>query len=263
MPELPDLEVFKDNIFNRLTSKRLVGLKVFNMNITTPESILQEELNGRELLGVNRFGKELLFDFADGQIISAHLMLKGNISIVNDPKAADKIKSKVFAMQFEHESIYFHDTGKLGTIIRYKPLPSRAPDALGSHFTLDHFLKAARRRKPIETVKAFLIDQKVVKGIGNAYADEILWFARISPKSLTVNIPEEAMVQLYNAIGIVLQDAITSIKAISPDIISGEERSFLKVHNKSITETETGFPIIIETIASKITYFTEEQIVYR
>jgi len=262
MPELPDLEVFKDNIFNRLTSKRLVGLKVFNQRITTPESILMDELNGRELLSLSRHGKELLFDFADGKIISAHLMLSGRISITNDSKAIDKIRSKVFSLDFENESIVFNDAGNIGTVIKYKPLGGGAHDAFGDDFTLDYFLKTARR-KSTANVKAFLIDQKVVKGIGNAYADEILWMARISPKSVIGEIPSNVMEQLYEAIGTVLRDAVTSIKAISPDIISGEERSFLKVHNKSIKQTETGYPIIIETIVSKITYFTDEQILYR
>jgi len=263
MPELPDLEVFKDNIFNRLTSKRLVGLKVFNMRITTPETILMDELNGRELSSINRYGKELLFDFADGRVISAHLMLNGKISVINRAKAtdADKIRSKVFSLNFENESVFFNDTGKIGTIIRYKPLPSKVPDALGSNFTLDYFLKMAGR-KSTENIKAFLIDQKVVKGIGNAYADEILWFARVSPKSVVGKIPEAVMIEIYKAIGTVLQDAIISIKSIAPDIISGEERSFLKVHSKIKKQTDTGFPIIVQTIASKITYFTEEQIVY-
>lgn len=112
-------------------------------------------------------------------------------------------------------------------------------------------------------IKAFLINQKVVKGIGNAYVDEILWHARVSPHSKVGKIPEEVMVGLYNAINIVLKEAIVSIKAIAPDIISGEERSFLQVHNKSKKQTETGFPIIVERIASKTTYFTEEQIFYR
>jgi len=266
MPELPDLEVYRGNIFKRLTSKRLIGLKVFSMKITMPESILLDQLNGRALLSISRYGKELLFDFADDRIIAAHLMLNGKISIVDNTntKAADKIKGKVFTLTFENESIIFHDSGRIGTAIRYKPLPSKVPDALGDDFTLKRFLQFAKRKSnEIENIKTFLIDQKVVKGIGNAYADEILWQARISPKSIVSKVPREAMTELYKAIGTVLHDAVDSIKAISPDIISGEERSFLKVHNKLIEKTETGFPIIVETVDTKITYFTEEQILYR
>jgi len=107
-----------------------------------------------------------------------------------------------------------------------------------------------------------LIDQSVVKGIGNAYADEILWAARISPHSMTGRIPGNKLIELFNAIGMVLHDAVASIKRISPDIISGEERSFLKVHNKAVKETDTGYPIIVDRVVSKITYYTKEQVLY-
>jgi len=261
MPELPDLEVYKDNIFKRLTSTRLVNLKVFSMKITTPESILIDELSGRELLCINRHGKELFFDFGENRIISAHLMLSGRISVSSNADSIDKIKSKVLSLEFENESIVFYDAGNVGAVIKYKPVPSNVPDAFSSDFTYDYFAEIARKKSAVN-VKAFLIDQKVVRGIGNAYADEILWMARISPKSTIGKIPSETLYELYKAIGATLRDAVVSIKAIAPDIISGEERSFLKVHTKAKKITDTGFSIIVEKIASKTTYYTQEQILY-
>jgi len=260
MPELPDLEVFKTNIFGRLASKRLVGLEVFNSyKVNAPKTVLLENLTGRDLMRIDRIGKELFFDFGDNRTIVAHLMLNGEISIVEE-KAVDAIRSKIFSLRFERETVVFSDIGELCTI-KYAPLASKTPDALDAAFTLDYFLKTARA-KPRINIKAFLIDQKVVKGIGNAYADEILWAARISPHSLTGKIPQDKLAVLYQAIGTVLRDAIDSIKHISPDIISGEERSFLKVHNRTIRKTENGYPIKVEKIASKTTYYTEEQIAY-
>ena len=260
MPELPDLEVFKENIFNRLTSKRLVGVEVFNRDkMITPKQFLIDELAGRDLLRINRVGKELRFDFGGGKVVGAHLMLNGVTSIVAE-EAVGEVKHKIFSMQFERETVVFSDKGGLCTV-KYKPPAGRAPDAFDDAFTWDYFLGAARRNA-LAIVKLFLIDQSVVKGIGNAYADEILWVARISPHSLAGRIPEDKLALLYQAIRPVLNDAIASIKRISPDRISGEVRSFLKVHNKEISKTETGYPIIIERIASKITYYTEEQTMY-
>jgi len=261
MPELPDLENFKGNIYRKLTSKKLIDVNVYNpQKVITPQSALKEELVGRELAIINRLGKELLFDFAGGRVVAVHLMLNGKISIVGGADDAAKINFRIFSFVFEKETVVFSDMGGLCTI-RYKPSLDGAPDALGGDFTLEYFLNAARRKRTVN-VKSFLIDQKVIKGIGNAYADEILWLARVSPYSTVGQIPEAVMIGLYNAIGSALRDAIASIKAISPDIISGEERSFLKVHNKSKKRTDTGFPIIEERIASKITYYTEEQILY-
>ena len=97
MPELPDLEVFKENIYKKLTSKRLVGVTVYNpRKITAPQSFLTQELAGRELAAINRFGKELLFDFGDGRVIAAHLMLSGRVSIVRGESAAVAIRFGIF-----------------------------------------------------------------------------------------------------------------------------------------------------------------------
>ena len=261
MPELPDLENFKGNIYKRLSSKRLKNVHVYNhKKVTTPQSYFVSELTGRELTTINRFGKELLFDFADGKIVSAHLMLSGRISILTDPAAVAGTHYKIFSLEFENEAIVFSDMGELCTI-KYKPVRDGTPDAFGEDFTLEYFQKIARK-KAATNIKAFLIDQRVVKGIGNAYADEILWHARISPHCLVGKIPDAAIATLYNSIITVLRDAVESIRAIAPDIISGEERSFLQVHTKLKKQTATGFPIIVERIASKTTYYTKEQVFY-
>jgi len=260
MPELPDLEVFKENIYNRLTSKRLMDLEVFNLQkVRAAKTSMMEELVGRELLRVGRVGKELCFDFGDGRIVAAHLMLNGETSIVPHERVS-AIPFKVFALRFERETVVFSDRGGLCTI-RYRPPPDRAPDAFAPAFTLEYFQRAASA-KSRTNIKAFLIDQKVIKGIGNAYADEILWAARVSPRSLVGKIPEDKLADLYRAIGAVLRGAIDSIRRVYPDIITGEVRSFLKVHNPRLKTTETGYPIIVEWIASKKTYHTEEQVVY-
>ena len=260
MPELPDLEVFKSNLSKRLISKCLTGLKVFNLNkVIVPESILTNELCNRNLLSIDRIGKELYFDFGDQRTVAAHLMLNGEMSIFPKDKVPD-VKFKIFSMDFKNESLVFSDKGGLCTI-KYKPPKDKVPDALDASFTLEYLKRIAHKKNRVN-IKAFLIDQKIVKGIGNAYVDEILWDARISPHSLTGNIPDDVLGTLYNSIGTVLKSAIESIRKIAPDIISGEERSFLKVHNKTKKQTETGHKIIVEKIASKITYYTGEQVLY-
>jgi len=262
MPELPDLEVFKDNIYKKLTSKRLIDVTVYNhQKVITPQAFITEALQDRELIAINRFGKELLFDFADERIIAVHLMLSGKIDIINNANDIENIKFKIFSLNFENEVIVFSDMGGLCTV-KYSPSSDGVPDVFGTNFTLEYFLNIARKKARMN-IKAFLINQQIAKGIGNAYADEILWQARISPHSKVGKIPEEVLITLYHAIDKVLKAAIISIKTIKPDIISGEERRFLNVHTKLKKQTETGYPIIIEKIASKMTYYTDEQIHYQ
>lgn len=261
MPELPDLEIFRANVFDRLASKRLTGLEIFNpKKVYASKAALINELNGRDLLRIDRVGKELFFDFGERRIVAVHLMLNGVISIVEDEGDVDAINFKILSLRFERQTVVFSDRGSLCTV-KYKPIVSGTPDAFDTSFTLDYFLNVAHRN-PYANVKAFLIDQHIVKGIGNAYADEILWAAQISPHSVIGKIPEDKLSALYSAIGTVLHSAISSIKRVSPDIISGEERSFLKVHNRKLRQTETGYPIIVEKIATKTTYYTKEQALY-
>ena len=117
-------------------------------------------------------------------------------------------------------------------------------------------------RNALTCVKVFLLDQKVVRGIGNAYADEILWRAGISPVSILGKIPEESLKELHRLIPIVLLEAIEQICSLSPDRINGEERSFLKVHNPAKGCTDEGEPILIREIGGRKTYYTESQVRY-
>ncbi|WP_447979628.1 hypothetical protein [Candidatus Nitrospira bockiana] len=106
------------------------------------------------------------------------------------------------------------------------------------------------------------MDQAIIRGIGNAYADEILWHARISPKSAVGRIPDRLVEELLRSIRRVLTEAIEEIKRKSPDSISGEVRGFLRVHNPRRSVSPTGYQIMKENMGSRITYFTEEQVLY-
>jgi formamidopyrimidine-DNA glycosylase len=136
------------------------------------------------------------------------------------------------------------------------------PDALSDAFTFEYFCGILKRNAG-NNIKAVLIDQRLVRGIGNAYVDEILWKAGISPESVAGKIPEEKAEDLHEAIPFILKDAIQNIQKISPDIINGEERSFLKVHNRNKKFTDEGDKIIVKTVAAKTTYFTDKQKLYR
>ncbi|MEP6595132.1 MAG: hypothetical protein ABJA71_04255 [Ginsengibacter sp.] len=81
------------------------------------------------------------------------------------------------------------------------------------------------------TIKNLLLDQHVIRGIGSAYADEILWDARISPFSICNKIPDAAIKKLAKSIKAVLHDAEKQILKTHPEIIHGEVRDFLKIHN--------------------------------
>jgi formamidopyrimidine-DNA glycosylase len=104
-----------------------------------------------------------------------------------------------------------------------------------------------------------LMDQKVLRGIGNAYADEILWHAKISPFSMSNKIPADKVEVLIKSIKSVLEDAEKEILKANPDIITGEVRDFLIVHQPRKKTTPQGKTIHQKEVSSRKTYYTDEQ----
>lgn len=103
------------------------------------------------------------------------------------------------------------------------------------------------------------MDQKVIRGIGNAYADEILYDARLSPFSASNKIPADKVKELAKSIRSVLEDAEKQIIKTNPDIISGEVRDFLQVHLPKKKETPAGEAIQQKEVGGRKTYYTERQ----
>src|SRR5205085_1546075 len=112
--------------------------------------------------------------------------------------------------------------------IALDPEESDVPDALSPKANTAFWTNVLQTRA---TIKNVLLDQKIVRGIGNAYADEILWTARISPFSIANKLPVSAIRALSSATKKVLKHAIKQIAKKEPGIIGGEVRDFLVVHN--------------------------------
>jgi formamidopyrimidine-DNA glycosylase len=257
MPELPDLCVFSQNLKKRILHKNIASVTVFNTRSIDIPALFSEKLAGTSIQDIIREGKEVHFLLANQNSFGVHLMLSGRFDIVNQDDV-QKINAKIAALCFENaESLVISDYQGLCKVA-LNPKISRTPDALSEAFTFEYFSGQIKKKAGMN-IKAFLIDQHIVRGIGNAYVDEILWKAGISPESVSGKIPEEKLRCLFQAIPLVLDDAIQNIQKIAPDIISGEERSFLKVHNPRRKCTDDGDPIIVKKVAAKTTYFTGKQ----
>lgn len=257
MPELPDLTVFSDNLASRLKGKRVRSVvyhKDKRLNVTP--DILQNSLVNTSLEAVQRSGKEIEFRFSNSSTLFVHLMLSGGFAVTQTP---DFVKFKVLTISFEDGVALIVSDPKGLVTVNLNPPTVTVPDALNID---GEFLRRKISEKPKLLAKAFLIDQAIVRGIGNAYADEILWLARISPKSVIGKLPDTVIDALATSIRAVLIEAIDEIRKVSPDITSGEVRDFLKIHNPTRQHSPNGRPIIKEQVASKTTYLTDEQVLY-
>lgn len=251
MPELPDLTVFAENLNRMVTGRKVVSVEPQGLREFTG-ALLDDRIER-----VERWGKEVRFRTAQGREFFVHLMLTGGFVVLTSTRP---VPSSVLTIVFEDGSLLAVVDPKGWAKVDPGPKEEKpSPDALD---VTANYLKSLFSKRPKMLAKAFLIDQRLLRGIGNAYADEILWEARISPKSPVGKIPPEAVEALVSAIPSVLKKATDYLRKHHPAIISGEIRDFLAVHNPGRKTSPTGHRIVVEQIASKKTYYTDEQMLH-
>lgn len=258
MPELPDLEVFSKNLTKLLKGKKIASVKVpvsQKLNVTKAELI--RSLEKSSIIKVERDGKELFFHFSNEHVLGIRLMLKGKLIIAETDEG---IKHTILSFEFTDHTI-LAVTDHQGLVIpTLDPQPKEAPDALSKEFTAEYLQeKCMKKRSPIKTI---IMDQNIVRGIGNAYADEILWAAKISPFSLVNKLSASDFSELVSQAKAVMKDAVKQISKEQPGIIGGEYRDFLAIHNAQKTKSPTGAKIIKTEMKGRPTYYTEEQVLH-
>lgn len=209
MPELPDIEVFAVNLKLMLAGKKLTKVCVVNgKKLKDIAEELQVNLQGCILQDIYRSGKEFRFKFSNGNILGLHLMLTGDI----------------FPFQFKNEHkftiVEFHFADSSGIAltdrmrnanVKLNPVDKKGVDALDVNYKS---LKEILTRKA--KIKDILMDQNLIRGIGNGYSDEILWMTRINPYSVAEAIPEEKIRELATTIRKCLKDATKQILKAYP-----------------------------------------------
>jgi formamidopyrimidine-DNA glycosylase len=259
MPELPDLHVFSRNLHRRLVGSSIRDVSIWRTrrrNFSAAK--LRNAIQDQALRELRREGKEIHFRFANGRRLAVHLMLCGQFDVTSDPNS---IKYARLGLAFKSgEWLMISDPRGLVTFT-LDPRPETVPDALSADLSQEYLRDQLRRSGNIP-IKCFLVDQTLLRGIGNAYADEILWASRIAPQSQCNRLPENTIIDLHQAIRSVLTDAIMQIERLAPNAINGEIRDFLKVHHPERSQCPDGHPIHCEMVGLKKSYFCESQIIY-
>lgn len=252
MPEIPDLNIFCTNLAKRLVGKTLANIDILvPRRLKKPEAVFKEALIKQELLAVTRVGKQLYFEFGN-HVLSVQLMLYGSMHWYegkNDNKFT--IAELLFG---DGTGLAITDWQK-AVILTLDPEVSKVPDAM--HLPEGYLVKALKGKT--KAIKTVLQEGKVVQGIGNAYVDEILYAAKLSPFSIADKIPEQKIKVLTKAIPEVLTEAEDHIRHNFPDTITEKERDFLKIHLPKHKVTPLGEPILVAEIASRKTYYTADQ----
>jgi formamidopyrimidine-DNA glycosylase len=252
MPEIPDLNIFRKNLAKKLEGKQLrhIGIPV-PRRIKTPEAGFQQALEGKKLIDIKRIGKELHFTFED-HVLGVHLMLHGSMHWY---EKKNETKFTIAELLFEDNIGLAITDWQKAVILTLDPVLQKAPDAMNLP---KGYLKESLK-KSAKHIKTVLTEGKTVQGIGNAYVDEILYAAHISPFSKADKIPDKKIEELTKAIHNVLTDAENHILKNFPDTITEKERDFLQVHRPRQKQTLSGEPIHVVEIDKRKTYYADSQ----
>ena len=259
MPELPDLEIFAANLEKQFKNKTVENLEVFvTKKLNATEAELKSAFIGHQLQSVLREGKTLQLHFGAGHVLGLHLMLHGAIRLLEKDK---ELKFKIVELQFKGgDGFALTDFQKQATPT-LDPQLSEVPDALSKDFSITYFKQLLAKKKT--AIKQVLMDQKHIRGIGNTYADEILWDAKISPFSMAKAIPEMKVKDLYQSIEAVLRKEIMQLTRAIPDSFDAEVKDFLKIHNPTLKQSPTGHEIKVDKTGGRRTYYTIEQVEFQ
>lgn len=268
MPELPEVETVKNTLKKQILHKKIIASKIYWDNIIAYPSPkeFKREIKNQNIIDIKRRGKWLMFELNDYYLLS-HLRMEGKYFIKNEEDELSKHEHVVFTFENKiknsHEQLRYHDTRKFGKmyllpkeeVYKTKPLKDLGLEPWDKALTVD-YLKQKFKNKPIKTE---LLDQSIIVGIGNIYADEILFLSKINPLENAKTLSDEKLYKIIENTKKVLDEAIkeggTTIKSYtSSEGVHGRFQNKLLVHTKDICPNcQTKIEKI--TVGGRGTYF--------
>jgi formamidopyrimidine-DNA glycosylase len=270
MPELPEVETIRRHLAPHIEGRRLAELQVLDPRWTMPlaPAEIEDAVRGRRVERLSRRGKYLVWELEDDVFLLAHLRMTGTLLL--DPPALPPHTRVRFLLEGEGaKEIAFVDPRRFGT-----GELALGPDALaaffaarlgveplGPEFTAAHLHGLARRsRAPI---KSFLLDQKRIAGVGNIYADEALYRARIHPLRPANRLTAAQSAALRDAVVVSLEAGLAAKGATiddfrDPEGVAGAFQNEFLVHLREGEPCPTcGTPVRKLRAAGRGTYVCE------
>ena len=235
MPELPEVEVIRNELKSKLINQRIKDIKIFWHK--TFVNLCSELPNDNKIADIERLGKYIVL-VLDQNFLVIHLRMTGQLIFSqNENFSRDHLRLSIHLQS--GNILNFYDIRKFGRIYHVPDLNSLFTnvgiDALSQKFTNDYFKELLRNHK--RGIKSFLLDQKNIAGLGNIYIDECLFLSGIHPKKLTNEINNKSAKQLHINIKKILNLAIGNMGTTISDYRTtgggfGRNQNFLKVYKR-------------------------------
>jgi formamidopyrimidine-DNA glycosylase len=232
MPELPEVETIRRQLVPRVTGRRIDTVEVLLSRLIKYPDVetFRQRLMGKTIEALERRGKYLLFRLQEDLTLVVHLRMTGRLLYRSAETPRDTYTYIVFGLDNGFE-LRYADTRTLGTLYvmsgeelsQIKGLQDMGPEPLTEAFHFEYFQDLLMRRKG--KIKAVLLDQRWIGGLGNIYVDESLALAGIHPERLADSLVNEEVQRLYEAINTVIAEGIEHGGTSFRDYVDGEGKS--------------------------------------
>lgn len=241
MPELPEVETVKNGLLKKVKNKKITNSNILYEGIIaypTKEKFIRE-IKDQTINDIKRKGKFLIFELDDYFLIS-HLRMEGKYFIKDPKEIINKHDHVIFTLD-DNEELRYNDTRKFGKMYLVKkneldktPLQKLGLEPWDENLNIKYLKEKLNKNIAIKTL---LLDQTIITGIGNIYADEILFLSKINPQTKGKELTDNNLENIINNTKIILEKAISlggttihTYKAV--DGITGRFQQELLVHGK-------------------------------
>lgn len=229
MPELPEVETIRKTL-----AKFVLGKEIKDIDVLWPKIIKQPDdieqfrhlLIGQTFQRIDRKGKFLLF-YMDDVVMVSHLRMEGKYRVVEKEIPVDKHTHVIFHLTNEQD-LRYNDVRKFGTMHVFpigkeligKPLKQLGPDPFEENYSFDYVYEKLQRTS--RNIKAALLDQTIIAGLGNIYVDETLFLAQVHPEKRANTLSKQEAKRIYQYTEKILSEAVEQGGTTIRSYVNGE-----------------------------------------
>ncbi len=244
MPEIAEVETVRRTLLKKILNKKITNIDIIYKNIIENDiNYFKENLINDEFIDIKRIGKWLIFETHNKYLLS-HLRMEGKYFIKDSNLPILKHEHVIFYLD-NTSTLRYHDTRKFGRMLlinkedlyNIEEISKLGIEPIDDNLTPSYLItKFKNKNIPIKTI---LLDQTIICGLGNIYADEVLYVSHINPLKKACKITLEDASNIVNNSKKIILDAIscggTTIKSYTSSLgVYGTYQDHLKVHKKSI-----------------------------